>query len=80
MNVPAPTLVKPEPHTVHTVAVAAGAGGTPLAIFSVLLWETATGQQLDAIKACALGSLGASVFAYLWHVGTRLIEKHLNLS
>lgn len=59
------------------VAAAAAFGGSPLAILSVMLWEAHTGTSLDAVRAAAIGSIGAGVFAYGWHVVTTLIDRHL---
>lgn len=60
-------------------AVAAGVGGTPLAIVSVMLWESYhPGAKLAAIEAAAIGAVGASLFGYGWHVLTTLIDRVLN--
>lgn len=62
-----------------TAATAAMIGGTPLSIFSLMLWEAYhPGQMLNQYQACAIGSLGAAVFAYLWHAITLVIDSALN--
>lgn len=63
----------------QAAAGAALLGGTPLAILSVLLWKSYhPGMELDEISACAVGSVGASIFAYCWHAITRVIDHFLN--
>lgn len=81
MNVPDPFQLPPasDPRTARIAAVATLAGGTPLAIVGVMLWEAASGQTLDSVRACAVGSIAAGVFGYLWHVVTTVIDRHLNL-
>lgn len=80
MNTPSPIV--PEPprrlngREVH-VAAAAALGGSPLSILSVMLWEAHTGITLDSVRAAAVGSVGAGLFAYLWHVITTLIDRHI---
>jgi hypothetical protein len=62
-----------------SAATAAMIGGTPLGIFSLMLWESYhPGQTLNEYQACAIGSVGAAVFAYLWHAITLVIDAALN--
>lgn len=61
------------------VATAAGLGGTPTAIATVVLWEYHTGTELDSISATAIGSIGATVFGFLWYVVTALIIRQLRI-
>lgn len=71
MNVPQITT-----QTVHSTATAAALGGTPLGIVSVMLWESYhPAHPLSGIEASAIGSVGAAVFAYLWHVITAVIDR-----
>lgn len=67
------------PANPHVIAAAAGIGGTPLAIVTVMLWESFTGTQLDSLRASAIGSIGAGLFGYLWHVSQVLLKRHLNI-
>lgn len=47
--------------------VAAGAG-TPLAMLSVMLYQDAFHRVLSTNEALAVGTCGAAVLGYLWHV------------
>ncbi len=67
-------------YSMRNAAAAAGLGGTPLGLVTIMVWENFTGHKLDSLSASAIGSVGAGVFSYLWHVSQRLIEKHLNLN
>lgn len=83
MNTPEPTGSNPamapavRENSVRNVATAATLGGTPLAIVSVMLWESYTGVTLDSIRAAAIGSVGAGFFGYFWHYVTRFLDRQL---
>lgn len=61
------------------IAAAAGLGGAPVGIVVVILWRNFTGIPLTDVEAAAIGSFGAGVLGYVWHVMTALIDRHLNL-
>lgn len=61
------------------VATAAGLGGAPVGIVVVILWRNVTGIPLTDVEAAAIGSFGAGILGYLWHVLTTLIDRHLHL-
>lgn len=61
------------------IAAAAGLGGAPVGIVVVILWRNFTGIPLTDVEAAAIGSFGAGVLGYVWHVMTTLIDRHLNL-
>jgi hypothetical protein len=55
--------------------VSAVGAGTGVAIFTVVLFELHTGVKLGNLEACAVGSVGATVFGYAWTVFTRVLNK-----
>lgn len=78
MNTPFPS-VRDESMAPSRSDKASLLAGTPLAVASVLGYQQLTGTTLDAISATAIGGIGATVFGYLWHVVTVVINRWLSL-
>jgi hypothetical protein len=81
MNTPDPVPASSRPPLIDRSSVASLTGGAPLAIATV--WAVQTfgmkpGSQIDPTVACALGSVGATVFGEAWKAFTAVLDRWVN--